>query len=289
MTHAPSSVSPSDSSSRNPEGRPLDVEALRAARRGARFGHALHYFTTVGSTNDRAKELAQGDADEGTTVIAEQQTKGRGRLGRTWVSPPFRNLYLSIVLRPPLATTQAPQIGLLMGLVVAETARVWVADAAIKWPNDVVIGGRKVAGMLAEMEAVEGSVRFVIAGIGVNLNSVPEDFPDELRNKVSGLGSASGAAIDRVAFTNRLLSQFEERYDAFLRHGFAAVRSSWEQLSCLTGRRVCIEDGGQRHEGIVAGMADDGTLRLVDATQHEHAIVAGDVTVIEGYAGPKIS
>jgi BirA family biotin operon repressor/biotin-[acetyl-CoA-carboxylase] ligase len=154
--------------------------------------------------------------------------------------------------------------------------------AAIKWPNDVVVDGRKLAGILAEMEADAERVRFVVAGIGVNLNSTPDDFPPELRDKAVALCAFTGARIDRVAFTNRLLSHFEERYDAFSRHGFAAIHRAWEALSCLTGQRVQIDDCGQRSEGVVVGMSADGTLCLRD-THGERSIVAGDVTVIDGY------
>jgi BirA family transcriptional regulator, biotin operon repressor / biotin---[acetyl-CoA-carboxylase] ligase len=263
---------------------PLAIDALRVARRQARIGRQLHYYDTIGSTNDAAKALAVAGADDGTVVIAEQQTAGRGRLGRAWASPPFRNLYVSIVLRPPIAATAAPPISLVAGLAVAETVREWVGGALIKWPNDVVIDGRKVAGILTELESAEGHLQFVIVGIGVNLNSAAEDFPQELRDKAVAVCALTAAPVDRVRFTNHLLSRFEERYDAFLHHGFAALRPSWEQLSCLSGRCVQIDDGSQRFEGIVVGMADDGTLRLRDATQRERAVIAGDVTVVDGYS-----
>jgi BirA family biotin operon repressor/biotin-[acetyl-CoA-carboxylase] ligase len=265
---------------------PLRLDALRAACAHRRIGRDIHYCETVGSTNDVARERALAGAAEGTVVVAEQQTRGRGRLGRVWVSPPYRNLYVSIVLRPPIAAAQAPQIGLLTGLAVAEAVRAWAPAAAIKWPNDVVIDGRKVAGILAEMEAVDQQVRWVIAGIGVNLNSRPDDFPPELRDKAVALCAAVGAPIDRVAFTQRLLSQFEERYDAFLRHGFAAIRPAWEALSCLTGRWVQIADASQRYEGTVMGMSEDGALRLREPTGRERAVVAGDVTVSGAYGAP---
>jgi BirA family biotin operon repressor/biotin-[acetyl-CoA-carboxylase] ligase len=262
---------------------PLAVEALRAARAGHRLGSVLHYLESTGSTNDVARELALDGAPEGTTVIAEQQTRGRGRLGRSWVSPPFRNLHLSVVLRPRIEVTRAPQISLVAGLAAAEAVGEWAADAAIKWPNDIVVRGRKVAGLLAEMEAAEQTIAFVIVGIGVNLNCTAADFPPELRDKAVAVSTVIGRPIDRVAFTNSLLSRLEERYDTYLQHGFGALRPSWEALSALTGRRVQIDDGARRFEGIVVGMADDGTLRLTDEAQHEHTVVAGDVTVIDGY------
>lgn len=262
---------------------PLSVDTLRRARATARIGCRIEYFDSTDSTNTVARQLAAGGAAEGTVVIAEAQTKGRGRLGRTWLSPPLRNLYLSIVLRPPIAVAAAPQLTLVAGLAVVEAVSEWVAHAAIKWPNDVVIDGRKVAGILTEMEADEDRVRFVILGIGVNLNAAPEDFPDELRDTATALCAAAGRLIDRTAFAERLLSRVEERYGLFLAQGFGAIRPLWEKRSCLAGRTVQIDGGGQRCAGVVTGITDDGALKVRDATGHETHVVAGDVTVIGGY------
>jgi BirA family biotin operon repressor/biotin-[acetyl-CoA-carboxylase] ligase len=263
---------------------PLAIDALRRARATARFGHTLHHFASTDSTNTVAHRLALEGAAEGTVVVAETQTKGRGRLGRTWVSPPFRNLYLSIILRPAITAAGAPQIGLVVGVAAAEAVRQWAPGALIKWPNDVLIDGRKVAGVLTEMEVEHDRVRLVIAGIGVNLNMAPEDFPPDVRDRAIALCAVTGAPVDRVAYADRLLSRLEERYDLFLRQGFSAIRPLWEGLSCLTGRQVRIDEGTLRHEGVVLGVADDGTLRLRDAAGREIRLVAGDVTMVDGYS-----
>jgi BirA family biotin operon repressor/biotin-[acetyl-CoA-carboxylase] ligase len=263
--------------------RPLSIDDLRRACAAARFGGDIRYFERVTSTNTVAHQLAVDGAAEGTVVIAEAQSRGRGRLGRTWASPPYRNLYLSLVLRPPIPVASAPQVGLVAGLAVAETAREWVPAVTIKWPNDVLVRDRKAAGILTEMEAEDGGVRFIVLGIGVNLNSAPEDFPAELRDKAIGLCSATGAQIDRARFASRLLSQLEQRYDLFLRAGFAGIRPLWEGLSCLIGRHVQIEGGGAQCTGVVSGMDGDGALRLRQPGGQEIRVVAGDVTVIGGY------
>lgn len=266
---------------------PLSIDDLRGARAGARIGCQLHYFESVDSTNTVAHQLACGGAADGaadgTVVIAETQTKGRGRLGRTWVSPPYRNLYLSVILRPGLPVSDAPPIGLVAGLAVAETVREWTPQVAIKWPNDVLVAGRKVAGILLEMEAQDDRVRFVILGVGVNLNSAVDDFPPDLRGKAIGLCTAVGTPVDRGGFAARLLSRLEARYEVFLREGFAAIQPLWEGLSCLTGRHVHIGGGGERHAGVVTGIGADGTLRLRDTAGQEIRVVAGDVTVVDGY------
>ncbi len=262
---------------------PLSIDQLRRARAAQRIGCRIEYLDATDSTNTVARQRAAEGALEGTAVIAEAQTRGRGRLGRTWASPPGRNLYLSIVLRPPIAVAEAAQLALVAGLAVVEAVSDWVPHAAIKWPNDVVIDGRKVAGILTEMEADDDRVRFVILGIGVNLNAAPEDFPDELRDKATALCAATGQHIDRTAFAERMLSCIEKRYVSFLATGFAALRPLWEARSCLTGRSVEIDGAGQRCAGVVAGIGDDGALILRDAGGHETRVVAGDVTVVGGY------
>jgi len=263
---------------------PLLVDDLRRARATARLGRRIEYFDSIDSTNTEARRLATAGAIEGTVVIAETQTKGRGRLGRSWASPPLRNLYLSIVLRPPIAVAEAAQLTLVAGVAVAETVRTSAPRAAIKWPNDVVVAGRKLAGILTEMEADDDRVRFVILGIGVNLNAAPEDFPEELRDKATSLCAAAGRTIDRCAFADRLLSCLDDRYGLFLSKGFAALRPLWEACSSLTGRAVEIAGAGQRCAGIVTGIGEDGALILREATGRDVRVVAGDVTVIDGYA-----
>jgi BirA family biotin operon repressor/biotin-[acetyl-CoA-carboxylase] ligase len=263
---------------------PLSIDTLRRARAAARLGCRIEYFDSIDSTSSEARRLAAGGAAEGTVVIAEAQTSGRGRLGRTWASPPLRNLYLSIVLRPQIGVAGAAQVTLVAGVAVVEAVSEWAPQAAIKWPNDVVIDGRKVAGILAEMDADDNRVRCLILGIGVNLNAAPEDFPEELRDKATALRTVIGFPVDRTAFAERLLSCVEERYTLFLAQGFAALRPLWEARSCLTGRAVQIDGAGQRCAGVVTGIGDDGALLLRDAAGHETRVLAGDVTLVGGYA-----
>jgi BirA family biotin operon repressor/biotin-[acetyl-CoA-carboxylase] ligase len=262
---------------------PLAIDELRRACAAGRFGGTIHYFDSIDSTNTVAQRLAREGAAEGTVVIAETQTKGRGRLGRSWISPRWCNLYLSIVLRPSVAVREAPRLGLVVGLATAETVAEWAPHAALKWPNDVLIDGRKVSGILMEMDAEDDRVRWVIAGIGVNLNMAPDDVPADLRDKALSLSTAVGAPIDRVVFAARLLARLEARYDQCVQQGFAALRPLWDRLSCLQGREVEIDDGGRRYRGVVGGLADDGTLQLRDEGGHDIAVVAGEVTVVDGY------
>ncbi len=263
---------------------PLDIDTLRASRRDARIGRDIRYFETLPSTNTTARELAASGVAEGAVVIAEGQTAGRGRLGRSWVSPPFRNLYLTLVLRPPLPPGQAPLLALVAGLATAEALATFGIDARLKWPNDVLVEGRKVAGLLAEMDSDGDRLAAVLLGIGVNVNLAIDEFPEELRDKAGSLAAAVGQDVSRATVAERLLSSFERRYDRFLSDGFAALREDWNRLSCLGARRVEILDGDRRVVGTVLGMADDGSLEIRGDDGNIQRIVAGEVTVVDGYS-----
>jgi len=275
------------------EGRPAGGYAFTAApdRLGpAELGphlrgtwRRIHWFEEVDSTQRVARELARAGAPEGTAVIAERQTAGRGRLGRHWHSPAGVNLYCSVVLRPRLLPGAVPQVALVAGAAVAAVVEEEIGThAGIKWPNDVLLEGRKVAGILTEMDSEIERVHHVIAGIGVNLNGSRTAFPPELRRKATSLRLATGRRVDRAAFTGRLLAALEARYGRFVSKGFASVRAEWESYSCLTGREVRVAAAEGELAGRVLGLDDDGALRL------EHAgrvvrVVAGEVTVRDGY------
>ena len=247
----------------------------------------VHWFADVDSTQRVARDLARGGAPEGTVVIAERQTAGRGRLGRRWHSPAGLNLYCSVVLRPPLAPSAVPQIALVVGVAVAAAvAEESGRRPALKWPNDVLLGGRKVAGILTEMESEVDRVHHVIAGIGVNLNAPRNAFPRALRGRVSSLFTVTDRRVDRAAFTGRLLGALEARYGRYLREGFAtSVRAEWESYSCLTGTQVRVGSPEGTVAGRVLGLDADGALRLRRADGGVVRVVAGEVTLRDGHGG----
>lgn len=257
-------------------------DTIRKHFKGKLLRGEIVHRTTIDSTNRLAAELARGGAAEGTTVVAEQQTAGRGRLGRTWVSPASVNLYASIVLKPRIPPLEVPRLTLVAGLAVAEAIRdSGPFDPRIKWPNDVLLDGRKVAGILTELEAEADRVRFVIVGIGVNLNAMKGDFPPELRTKATSLALASGAPVDRAAFAGRLLTRLEAAYAAFLDGGFAALRHRYEELHGLVGLAVTI-DGTPPLAGTVRGVDDGGAL-LVESAGAIERVVSGEVTLRNAY------
>lgn len=264
---------------------PLSRELIHPHLTTQWLGRELHCFEVLDSTNSTAREMAAAGAADGTAVIADAQRRGRGRLGREWVSPARKNLYLSVVLRCDLPPERLAQISLLAGVATCETIREWCPEAAIKWPNDVLLAGRKTAGILSEMEQSQGS-RAVILGIGVNLNSSVGDFPDELRDKATSLYLTGGAEVDRARFAGRLLSALERRYEEWRRDGFAVIAAAWRALAPLIGRRIHVAEPSGEVEGEVLALDDDGALRIRRDDGREHRIVAGDVTVIGGYAKP---
>jgi BirA family biotin operon repressor/biotin-[acetyl-CoA-carboxylase] ligase len=250
-----------------------------------RFGRRLECHDTIDSTNVRADALARGGAPEGTLVVAERQTRGRGRLGRHWVSPARVNLYASFVVRPRLQPADAPQLALAAAVAVARAlAPLAAGRVAIKWPNDCLLDGKKVAGILTELDAEVDRIRAVVLGIGVNLNATARAFPRELRPIATSVLLATGTAVDRPRFAAALCGTLEAVYDRVVSDGFAVLADEWESLSCLTGRRVTIDCAGRRSEGTVRGIDTAGRL-VLDGASGEERIMAGDVSIVNGYAG----
>ena len=219
------------------------------------------------STNDEAARRAKGGAPHGTVVIADAQRAGRGRDGRTWVSPPGTGLYLSAVLRPPLALAAVPPMTLAIGIAVCDAARAHGVGAQLKWPNDVLVGTRKLAGILVEAQSQGGTLEHAIAGIGVNLRGV---LPAELH--AISLEEA-GATVPREAFIATLLAELALWLDRYLAHGVPAAAWRERMAPDLAARAGAIS-------GTCAGLADDGALLLRDAAGAIHHIRSGDVEVV---------
>ncbi len=249
---------------------------------------ARHYtwLDETDSTNRVAAEAARAGAPHGATVVAEGQTAGRGRLGRRFFSPPYLNLYTSIVLRPRLDTARAPTAILAAAVAVAETVAAFVPDPGaveIKWPNDVLVGGLKTSGILMEMGAEATRVAHLVLGIGVNLNVDRSAFPDEFRALATSLSTHCGAPIDRIGFAVRLYDTLEAVLDLHAQDGFEAVRPRFEARFRMRGRRIRVLDAAARDaaplEGVAAGIDADGALVVERADGGRERVVAGDVTI----------
>ena len=269
----------------DPDGQEFSVSLSRLLATHS-FGKPLHFFSTIDSTNTYAVRLARKGATEGTTVIADEQSGGKGRLGRTWVSPPGVNLYLSLILRPPVATGTAPQVNLLAAVAVADAiVQVSRLTPTIKWPNDVLIDGKKVCGILAEMQTEAGMLHSLVLGIGVNVNAPLSAFPPELHDKASSLCLIAGRLIDRAAFTAALLTHLEKLYVLWIEKGFPALQPAWERYAAgLIGKQITVAAPEGTIAGTVLGLDKDGALLLQpDDGGTPRRVLAGDVTVIGGY------
>ncbi|HXW82965.1 MAG TPA: biotin--[acetyl-CoA-carboxylase] ligase [Candidatus Binataceae bacterium] len=264
----------------------MPANPYQSIERGApgRIGWRIHYFDKVGSTQEVARELAESGANGGTVVIAEMQTAGRGRLGRSWHSPRGASLYSTTILRPHMPIADVPQLSLVAGVAVAEALeREAPGIVSLKWPNDVWLLRRKAGGILAE--AVTDSqqrLTAVLLGIGINVNLAPEDIPAELRDKATSLYAALGRRIDRIAIADALFSALDSRYMEFVERGFGANRQQWERFSALTGKRVVAGDGESREAGVVRGIDFDGAL-LLEVNGTIRRFLAGDVTIEGAY------
>lgn len=243
------------------------------------LGQTLHCSPELPSTNDRARELADAGAAHGEVVIAESQTAGRGRRGRSWSSPAGRNLYLSVILRPSLPPQRASELTLVASVAACDACRKAGVDAGIKWPNDLLVGARKVAGILTELSAEPDAVHWVILGVGVNLNAVPGDFPEELRGVATSLAIERGQPVPRALFAAALLSELEQWLDLHAAEGFGPVREAWRERSVTLGREVRVDGDGGEIKGIAEDIDASGAL-LVRGSAGLHRVVAGDVRLV---------
>ena len=259
----------------------LTPDLLRKRMKGNSFGKRVFHFFKTDSTNRVAMELGYSGEPEGTVVLAEAQSAGRGRSGRIWHSEKGTGLYFTILLRPRLSPAQAPLLTMLAGLsaqtaIAAQTGLV----AELKWPNDLLLGGKKLGGILTEMHAEPSAVRFVIVGIGLNVNQ--EKFPSELSSTATSIRKESGKLSYRLELLARLLTQFESDYNRFLREGPAFVVERFESVSSFAkGRRVRVDTGTESYAGVTAGLSPDGLLLVQRDGGPLSTVIAGDVTEVQ--------
>jgi BirA family biotin operon repressor/biotin-[acetyl-CoA-carboxylase] ligase len=263
----------------------LELSPLLSTRE---LGRTLHFHEKVGSTNELAFRLAHDGAEHGEIVVTEQQTAGKGRRGRVWVSPPGLNLYFSAILRPELPPQRAPELTLVAAVALAEVLREAGGEAFIKWPNDVQIDGRKVAGILTELSAEPERVHFVVLGVGVNLNSQPEHFPEELRPTATSLAIVRGQRVPRALLAASLWNRLEEWLDLHLETGFDAVRQRWKELSSTLGQDVLVRTDRREFRGLAEDIDPSGALLVRTEDGSVERVLAGDVERLRprGSGGP---
>jgi len=239
-------------------------------------GRHLVYRPEITSTQNLAKTLAREKAEEGTVVITEKQTLGKGRLGREWFSPQDGGIWMSLILYPQFPPNMASQVTLLIALAVAQTIRETVqVNAEIKWPNDIYINGKKCCGILTELQAEADQIHYMVVGIGINAN-IPQ-FPDELSHKATSLLIEKGGPINRVELLQALFKRIETLYAVLRKDGFQPIKAEWESLCFSLRRFVTAKTPNGYVTGWAVGIEDNGTLILRKDNNELEYIVSADV------------
>jgi BirA family biotin operon repressor/biotin-[acetyl-CoA-carboxylase] ligase len=256
----------------------LTPDLLRQQLKGSLFGKRIHHFFRTDSTNRVAMELGYSNEPEGAVVIAEEQTAGRGRAGRNWHSERATGIYATLLLRPKISPVQAPLLTMMAGLSAHAAIQAQTGlQPDVKWPNDLVLNGKKLGGILTEMHAEPTLVRFVIVGIGINVNQ--ERFPAELSAIATSLRAETGRSQSRLELLARLLREFETDYNRFLRDGSASVTERFAQVSSYaSGKKVRVINGNETYVGVTAGLRPEGLLQIRRDDGALVTVLAGDVT-----------
>jgi len=240
----------------------------------------IHIFEETDSTNMQAFKIASKNAPEGSIVITETQTGGKGRLGRRWVSPPRKNLYISLIIKPQIRISFAPRITIVTAVALSDTLEEsGAAGHMIKWPNDILYDNKKLSGILTEMKGDCDSIDFIIIGIGVNLNSGPDDYPDNIKDSAVSVKDITGSEIDRVKFLTLFLMNFEKHYIAFLNGKFPEILEKWKSRSFIINRRIKVSNFDETFTGIVTGITPDGNL-IVNTDEGICHVNSGDINFI---------
>ena len=241
----------------------------------------IFHFRETDSTNIRAKYLASEGAREGTVVVAEKQTQGRGRRGRTWFSPSGEGIYTSIILRPPISPNEAPKLTLMASVAVAEALLSLTSlKIKIKWPNDILIKGRKVAGILTEISTEMDRIDYVVIGVGLNVNTPRKGFSPDIAHTATSVFMETGKVFPRIALLRAFLEWLEIYYEAFKTKGFDPILNRWKHLADIIGRRISVDLMDNVRVGKVLDVDKDGFLILQDRTGTIERIISGDVTLL---------
>ena len=255
-----------------------DLLSLVASNRVV--GRDIRVFEETSSTNDVVEKLARDKLREGVVVFAESQSKGRGRLGRKWLSPSHKGLWFSVLLRPNLRPQAATQLTVAAATsLVRAIHQVTHLKPEIKWPNDILLKGRKVAGVLTELSAELDHVKYIVLGIGVDVNLNPGDFPSELRKLATSIKIETGQSIRRAELAAAILQQLDRDYALVCSRRFAKLSDEWEAQCTTLGRRVNIRVGDRLIQGHAESLDEDGALLLRTEHGHLERVIGGDVTL----------
>lgn len=253
-------------------------EELLAGLASRRLRGPIHHLEITASTNDLAKALGAGGAPEGTVVLAEAQSAGRGRHGRQWLSPSGVGLYVSVLLRPPLPPENLPPLTLTAAVaVVRALVRTTGVAPGIKWPNDLMLSGKKFGGILTEWETHPEQGPYLVVGLGINVNT--RDFPPELEGLATSLARELGRPIPRGPLLQAWLKEFDGLYDTALRQGFPEILEEWKRHSVTLGNRVTVRQGERQLKGLALEISPTGALLLETAPGQRVWVISGEIPV----------
>lgn len=241
----------------------LPVDELIQKQQSHIFGRAIHWFEDVESTQDIAKKLAEEGAPEGTLVIAEQQLSGRGRMGRGWISPKGKGIWMSLIMRPLVPVHFAPQLTLLTAVALCRSLRrITSLPIGIKWPNDLLIEGKKISGILLESAAEDERLCYVIAGTGISVNLEEADYTAEVLERATSLRVASGTKWERSDIITDFLQEWEQLYFLYQEEGFAPIITLWEALSVSLHKPAILTTPQGVIEGTPIGLDPSGAITV---------------------------
>jgi BirA family biotin operon repressor/biotin-[acetyl-CoA-carboxylase] ligase len=244
------------------------------------IGRHVHFEEIVDSTQKIASHLVFEGAPEGMVVVAEQQTAGRGRLSRKWHSPKGTGIWMSIILRPAIPIHQAPQLTLLAAVSVARAVEEYTGvSVGIKWPNDILINGKKAVGILTELQADTDKINAVIIGIGINVNQQKQDFAEDIQHIATSLAIEKGEEINRAELMQSIFLQMEKLYKEYLENGFTLIKILWESYAVSIGKEITARTLHQTFKGVAKGITEDGVLMLEDESGKIHYIHSADIEI----------
>ncbi|MFD3273469.1 biotin--[acetyl-CoA-carboxylase] ligase [Paenibacillus dendritiformis] len=256
----------------------LDEAALLSKLAPGTFGNRLRILEKTESTQNEAAAWAKEGVPEGAVVLAEEQTGGRGRQGHVWHSPAGKGVWMSIILRPRIPLPYTPHLTLLGAVAMFRAMKkLTSAPLGIKWPNDILTDGKKVAGILLESAAEDERLLYVIAGIGISVNLDSADFPEELQERATSLKIVTGQEVDRASLVAACLQELEQLYRLYEEEGFAPIRTLWEAQSITLGRQMTIDTPQGPLQGVAVGLDQSGALLLKDKTGTVQKVFSGDV------------
>jgi BirA family biotin operon repressor/biotin-[acetyl-CoA-carboxylase] ligase len=258
----------------------FSAEEIKSTARG-RLGKEMVFLENATSTNDVAMGLAAEGAAHGTVVVADRQSRGRGRLGRHWVSPAGENIYMSVVLRPALHPRDATLLTLLSSVACAQAVKETTGlEAEIKWPNDVQVGGKKLGGILLETRTEPDRVTHAVVGIGINVNMRAGDFPASIKKTATSVLRETGKKFRRTPIASAIINQMDQELKRLEKEGRGPLLARWKELSSTLGRKVKVTGGDGTLSGTAMGIDDEGRLLLRLANRRLKKISSGDIVMV---------